>query len=270
MRAGRIVVLVLGCLIGVVGLGLLIVGVVATVAYAAGRDDDGFFRTDEIHVVTPTAAITSDNLDLGGAPGDADWLTERGDFATVTLDLRPAGAGGRLFAGIGPTADVATYLASVSHDRVEDFDESSDTVTYDRQEGSATPAPPGDQTFWVAEVTTVDSGALTWDVDSGDWTVVVMNTDGTSGIEADVRVGIKLDWLLPVAIGLIVFGVVLVTGGTLIAVFATRTPRQQRLPAPADSSTLPPPPAPAAPTTTAAPPDQPTSDHELPPNAETS
>jgi hypothetical protein len=279
VRAGRIVALVLGCLVGVVGLGLLIAGVVATVAYAAARDDDGFFRTDEIHLATPTAAITSDNLELGGAPGDADWLTERGDFATVTLNLRPAGSGGELFAGIGPTADVVTYLASVSHDRVDDFDESSDTVTYDRQAGSATPAPPVDQTFWVAEVTTADPGALTWDVDSGDWTVVVMNADGTSGIEADVRVGIKLDWLLPVAIGLIVVGVVLVTGGTLIAVFATRTPRQQRLSAPADSLPLPPPPAPAAPadspplppppgpaapTTTAAPPEQSESDRQRP------
>ena len=101
MRAGRIVALVLGCLIGVVGLGLLIVGVVATVAYAAGRDDDGFFRTDEIHLATPTAAITSDNLDLGGTPGDADWLTEHGDFATVTLDLRPAGSGRSCSPGSG-------------------------------------------------------------------------------------------------------------------------------------------------------------------------
>jgi hypothetical protein len=91
-----------------------------------------------------------------------------------------------------------------------------------------------------------------------------MNADGTSGIEADVRVGIKLDWLLPVAIGLIVVGVVLVTGGTLIAVFATRTPRQQPLPAPADSPPLPPPPAPAAPTTTAAPPEQSESDSQRP------
>ena len=39
MKAGRIVALVLGCLVGVVGLALLIVGVAATVAYGAGRDD---------------------------------------------------------------------------------------------------------------------------------------------------------------------------------------------------------------------------------------
>jgi hypothetical protein len=152
----------------------------------------------------------------------------------------------------------------MSHDRAEDFDDSTDNVTYDHQDGSATPAPPGDQTFWVAEVTTADPGALTLDVDSGDWTFVVMNADGTGGDEADARVGIKLDWLLPVAIGLIVVGVVLVSGGTLLVVFATRTPRQQPLPAPADSSTLPPPPAPAVSTTTAAPPEQPTSDHQQP------
>ena len=95
-------------------------GIAGTVAYGVARDDDGFFRTDEIHVATPTSAITSDSLDLGGTPGDADWVTERGDFATVTLDLRPAGSGEELFAGIGPTDDVTRYLASVAHDRVSD------------------------------------------------------------------------------------------------------------------------------------------------------
>jgi hypothetical protein len=267
MRAGRIVALVFGCIVGVLGLGLLIAGIAATVAYGVGRDDDGFFRTDEIHLATPTAAITSESLDLGGAPGDVDWLTERGDFATVTLDLRPTGSGGELFAGIGPTADVATYLASVPHDRVEDFDESRSSVTYEREEGSSTPAPPGDQTFWVAEVTTAGPGALTWDVESGDWTVVVMNADGTSGIDANARAGIKLDWLLPVAIGLIVVGFLLLAGGTVLAVFATRTTRREPLPARADSSTLPPPPAPAAPATTAAPSEQPRSERpdERPP-----
>jgi hypothetical protein len=259
MRAGRIVALVVGCIVGVIGLGVLIVGIAATVAYGVGRDDDGFFRTDEIHLATPTAAITSESLDLGGAPGDVDWLTERGDFATVTVDLQPTGSGGELFAGIGPTADVATYLASVPHDRVEDFDESDSNVTYERRDGSSTPAPPGEQTFWVAEVTSAEPGALIWDVESGDWTVVVMNADGTSGIDVDARVGIKLDWLLPIGIGLIVVGILLVAGGTLLAVFATQTPRQEPVPTRADSSTLPPP-VPAAPATTAAPTEQPRSE----------
>jgi hypothetical protein len=253
MRAGRIVAIVVGCILGVLGLGLLIAGIAGTVAYGVARDDDGYFRTDEIHLATPTSAITSDSLDLGGTPGDADWVTERGDFATVTLDLRPAGSGQELFAGIGPTDDVTRYLASVPHDRVSDYDDSNSTVTYERQEGSATPAPPSDQTFWVAKVATDQPGALTWDVKGGDWTVVVMNADGSSGVDADVRVGIKIDWLLPVAIVLIVVGVVVLVGGTLLAVFVGRRPRQEVLLAPAGGSTLPPPTVADSPPTTPAP-----------------
>ena len=230
MRAGRIVAIVVGCILGLLGLGLLVAGIVGTVAYGVARDDDGFFRTDDINLATPTAAITSDSLDLGGNPGDADWVTERGDFATVTLDLQSAGTGQELFAGIGPTDDVTAYLASVPHDRVSDYDDSNSTVTYERQAGSATPAPPGDQTFWGRRGRyPAQPGAVTWDVEGGDWTVVVMNADGSSGVDATARVGIKIDWLLPVAIVLIVVGLVVLVGGVLLAVFVGRRRREPPL-----------------------------------------
>ena len=247
MRPGRIIAIVLGSIAAVIGLALVIGGIAGTVAYGVARDDDGFFRTDDIHLTSPTSAITSDSLDLGGTPGDAGWLTERGDFATVSLDLQPAGAGPELFAGIGPTADVTSYLASVAHDQVTDYDDSNATVTYERQDGSAVPAPPGDQTFWVAQVATAQPGALTWDVRGGDWTVVVMNADGSAGIDATARVGIKIDWLLPVAIVLLVVGAVMLVGGTLVAVFVGRRRGQQPPLAPADASALPPPPGPDVP-----------------------
>jgi hypothetical protein len=257
MKAGRIVAIVVGCVLGLLGLGMLVAGIAGTVAYGVGRDDDGFFRTDDINLATPTSAITSDNLDLGGSPGDADWLTDRGDFATVTLDLRPGRVGQEVFAGIGPTDDVTTYLASVAHDRVSDYDDSTSTVRYERHDGSAAPALPGDQTFWVAKVTTAQPGALIWDVQGGDWTVVIMNADASSGVDTTARVGIKIDWLLPVLIVLIVVGVVMLAGGILLAVFVGRRPRQQRILAPAAASSLPPPAGLGTPPTTPTPPQRP-------------
>jgi hypothetical protein len=246
MRAGRIIAIVVGCIVGLLGLGLLVAGIAATVAYGVARDDDGFFRTDEIHLASSTSAITSERLDLGGTPGDADWLTRRGDFATVSLEVRPVGSERELFAGIGPSVDVARYLQSVSLDRVTDYDDSDSTVTYQRQDGSANPAPPGEQDFWVAKVVTAQPGALTWDVKGGDWTVVVMNADASSGVEANARVGIKIDWLLPVAIVLIVVGAVLLIGGILLAVFVGRRSRRQPVLAPAGGSPLTPPTGPEA------------------------
>src|SRR6478609_5970617 len=65
MRPGRIIAIVVGSIVAVIGLALLIGGIAATVAYGVARDDDGYFRTDEIHLTTTTSAITSDSLDLG-------------------------------------------------------------------------------------------------------------------------------------------------------------------------------------------------------------
>ena len=113
----------------------------------------------------------------------------------------------------------------VSYDRVHDFDESFDDITYQRHDGSEIPSPPGEQKFWVAHVTTADADAPTWEPRSGNWTVVIMNTDASSGVEVNVRAGIKVDWLLPVAIGLTILGFLLLAGGTVVAVFAARGSR---------------------------------------------
>ena len=88
--------------------------------------------------------------------------------------------------------------------------------------GESTPEPPGDQTFWVAQVTTEDADELTWEVESGDWTVVMMNADASRGVDVDARLGIKVDWLLPALIGLLALGLVLLAGGTLLVIFASR------------------------------------------------
>ncbi len=268
MKAGQIVMLVLGCVIALIGLVLFIGGGVGIIVYATQRDDDGFFRTDDIELMSPTAAITSENLDLNGAK-DADWITERGDFATVTLDVRPVGEAGPVFVGIGPTDDVTAYLERVGYDELADFDidDSGDDVRYERIDGDRTPTPPGEETFWAAQST--GDAPLTWDVESGDWTAVVMNADGSSGIDVVARAGIKLDWLLPLAIAVCVLGYLLLAGGVVLAVFGARgspstspPPTVQTTPgvAPSPPPTAPPPATdvrPAEPPTSPSPPPAP-------------
>lgn len=224
MKAGRVVLLVFGCIIGVLGLGMLIGGVAAAVAYGVARDSDGFFRSDEIRLVSATSAITSESVDLNGGPGDIGWLSERGDVGTVSVEVRPVAAGQEIFAGIGPTSEVARYLASVALDRVDDIEDNVARLV--PQEGTATPMPPVDQTFWVAQIATAETGSMTWEIEQGDWSIVVMNADGSPGVDVDARVGIKFDWLLPVSIGLIIAGVILLAGGTTMAVLAGRGPRR--------------------------------------------
>jgi hypothetical protein len=198
VKAGRIVLIVIGALLALLGFGLLAGGAGALVGYATQRDDDGFFRTDDVRLATPTYAIVSDRIDLDTRPGPADWLIERGTLGTVKLALDPVGETA-VFAGIGRSADVAGYLDDVSRDQIRDIDLNPDRVRYRRLDGEATPAPPGDQDFWVASATTSDGEDLTWEVESGEWTVVVMNADATRGVDTDARLGIKVGWFLPAA-----------------------------------------------------------------------
>jgi hypothetical protein len=225
MRAGRIVMIVIGSVIALIGFGLLVGGVGALIGYATQRDD-GYFRTGEIRLASPTFAITSDSIDLDSEPGPSDWLIDRGALGTVKIDLDPARSDPPLFAGIGPSEEVSSFLDDVSRDQIRDVDLSPDRVSFRRQAGSTMPAPPGEQSFWVRQVTTSEPDVLIWEVESGDWTVVLMNADASRGVDLDARLGIKVDWFLPAAIGLIVGGLVLLGGGAALAIVGGRGLRE--------------------------------------------
>ncbi len=253
MKAGRIVLIVIGALLALLGFGLLAGGAGALVGYATQRDDDGFFRTPEVRLATPTYAIVSDRIDLETRPGPSDWLIDRGGLGTVKLVVEPADET-QVFTGIGPSADVAAYLEGVSRDQIRDIDLDPDRVRYRRRDGDAVPAPPGEQDFWVATNSGTESGDLEWEVESGDWTVVIMNADASRGVDTDARLGIKVGWLLPATIGLLAGGLILLIGGTALAIIAGRG--LARAPAEpvavTEPALLPPPLVPGTPTATAA------------------
>jgi hypothetical protein len=57
---------------------------------------------------------------------------------------------------------------------------------------------------------------VTWKVREGDWSVVLMNADGSRGVAADIDLGAKLTFLLWVAIGLLLGGVLVLGGSTAL------------------------------------------------------
>src|SRR5687768_6660362 len=104
MSAGRVVLLVIGSLIGLIGLGLAAGGGTLIWAHETQRDEDGFFTTSTERFRSTTFALASDEVDLGAGAGEADW-SDLGDLARVRV--RATGDAGRpLFVGIGPERDV--------------------------------------------------------------------------------------------------------------------------------------------------------------------
>jgi hypothetical protein len=215
------VLVVLGSIIALLGAALLAGGGTLLWADRSERDDDGFLTTPTERFERDSFAIVSDNIDFFEAETGSDWILSENVLGDVRLRAANAGAG-EVFIGIGPTPDVEGYLAGVEHDEVTDIDFDPFSAEYRRVAGGEPAGPPTEQTFWAASASGSGTQTATWEPESGDWTLVVMNADGSRGVAAEVSLGAEADILLWIAIGLLIAGVLLLAGGATMIVLGAR------------------------------------------------
>jgi hypothetical protein len=223
VSAGRVILIVLGSIGVLFGLALLAGGGFLLWADRTQRDD-GYLTTPTERFATPTYALTRSRLEVD--TNGEGWVLNENWFGKIRIRGESPGDK-NLFIGIGPQADVSRYLQDVDFDPFR--------ATYLAVSGTAPQEPPTDQTFWAASASGIGQQTLSWKVREGDWSVVLMNADGSRGVAADVDLGAKLAWLLWVAIGVLIGGVLVTGGSAALVVLAARRPR--------------PPPAPSAPPT---------------------
>jgi hypothetical protein len=221
MSAGRVVLIVLGSIGVLFGVAVLAGGGFLLWADRTQRED-GYLTTPTERFATPTYALTRTRLEVD--TGEAGWVLNESWFGKVRI-RGESSADKTLFIGIGPQAEVARYLGTVAHANVQDIDFDPFRATYLSVSGGAPQAPPTEQSFWAASASGVGTQTLTWKVREGDWSVVLMNADGSRGVAADVDLGAKLSFLLWVAIGLLIGGALVVGGSTALVVLAARKPR---------------------------------------------
>jgi hypothetical protein len=213
----RVVVIVLGSIVALLGFALLAGAGVLGWALATQRDDAGYFTTSTERFRTPTAAITSRDIDLGRPD---DWWADR-DIATVRIRAEAA-SGTPIFVGIARDATVARYLAGVPHDEITDVDYDPFHATYRIHDarGTRTAAAPTAQRFWVARAQGIGTRTLTWHLRPGNWAIVLMRADAQAPVAADVNLGVKVQYLVPLAFGLGGGGLVLLLAGAGVIVAA--------------------------------------------------
>ena len=224
--AGRVVAVVSGAVAGLVAFSLVVAG--AVLLYANGqKDHDGYVSTGSDRFHTRTYALATDDLDVNtDAP---DWVDTSSALGHVRLKATSRD-GKPVFVGIAPTKDVDAYLRGTSHATVTDVDYAPFHATY-RTRGGSRPAPPVAQRFWSASANGNGTQTVEWKVRSGNWSVVVMNADGSANVDAGVSAGADAPWLSAVGWGTIGGGAVLaIIAGTLVFV-GVRRPYEPREPA---------------------------------------
>jgi hypothetical protein len=222
--AGRIAAIVTGSMVALVAIGLLAAGGLALWANGE-KDASGYITTGPDHFATSTYALATENLDIDGdIPG---WVGSSDRYGKVRLTASSR-EGKPVFVGIARTSDVSAYLSRSAHAVVSDFSTSPFRATYSGRSGTQRPATPGSQGIWAASSEGAGTQKVTWDVRHGNWSVVVMNADGSRGVDAGVSAGADVPILSTVGWGSLGGGLLLLTVAGGLLFIGLRTPRTPR------------------------------------------
>lgn len=219
MNPFRLLSAILGIILAIAAVAAFVGGISLIVAHAIFRDDAGYVTSPAYTLASDNYAITMEGVDVASRPGD--WLPA----GLVDIRATVTAEGGKaVFFGIGPSDAVDDYLSGVGRDEVRRLGDRRVEVTYRRIDGDAPAMPPAEAGFWAISGSTSDFQSMTWEVEAGEWSLVIMNADASAGIAATASVGANIPFLFAIAAGLIVGGVILgaLAVGLIAAGFGNR------------------------------------------------
>jgi len=228
MSGGKIALLVVG-IIFLVGALILMAGGGGLMWLSSTLENDNALFTSR------TTSLKANSYAIVSEPFDIDWYDETheerwglGDFVKVKVAAESEDASKGIFVGIARETDVDDYLSGVRYHEITEwtsdpFDDPE--VQYRLHSGSLTPSDPITETFWDVSVHGSGRQTLEWKPDMGRWVLVVMNEDGSAGIDMSGAVGAELPWLFWLGLGLLLVGVLALVGGAIMIYFAARRPR---------------------------------------------
>src|SRR5215475_15348250 len=214
--AKKIVLIVVGVVVMLIGLAVTSIGVAGLIF--GGRS--GVIQSGFHAVGTPSYALVSDAKHVRQGQG-TELNTGK---ATLIVDGRSNGK--PLFVGVGPAQQVATFLSGSSYETVTDVNFSPFRLTTQQVAGTARPARPNDQSFWVARATGT-APHVSWPIANGDYRLVVMNADASTGVNTDARVGLKIPGLFGTALGATLGGALFALLGLGLLIWGIAAKRKQ-------------------------------------------
>jgi hypothetical protein len=221
-NGSRIALIITGTIASLIAVALVAGGGLALWGNSL-KDDDGYLRTDTERFTADTRALATENIDVD--LGDADFIAESDDLGNITVTAESRD-GKPVFVGIARTSDVEEYLAGVPYTTVDDVEVAPFDADYTRHGGHRHPVSPEHAGIWQASSYGAGERSIDWEVDDGDYSVVVMNADGSLGVDADISAGADVPYLDELgwsAIGSGAFALILGIGLIALAARKTRT-----------------------------------------------
>ncbi len=224
--AGRIIAAVFGALIIIVSFGLLAGGGGIMWVQEAFGDSDGFLVSKAVGFRSDTYAIVLKEINIEMDIPASIWRPIIDELVTVKIVGSGSDPVKGIFIGIARDPQASAYLGGVGYDEVADFSwpygplgESPPEIKFRTHPGSAPSQPPTAQGFWVASASGVGTQVLEWEPQTGVYWVVVMNKDGSAGVDFDMQLGARVPILHTIGNALVAGGIIALAVGAFIFYF---------------------------------------------------
>jgi hypothetical protein len=219
--AARIAGVVTGAVASLIAVGLVALGAVALWANSE-KSDDGYLSTDTQRFGAGSRALATENLDVNLDGGE--WILDSSDLGDVRLEVASQNDK-PVFVGIARTDEVSSYLRNVAHSTVTDIDSDPFEAKYSAVGGERKPVAPAEAGIWAASTHGRGIQTLNWEIEDGDWSVVVMNEDGSPGVYADISAGANIPFLDELGWTSMGSGALLFVAAVGLVVLSVRPPR---------------------------------------------
>lgn len=209
MSAGKIILLIFGVIGMLISVSLLLGGAGILIADNIIKDNDGFYTTKTINIDRDSHAVVTGPTDVDVDVGwNSGLLWDLGDLVTFRIEGSNKDSSNPIFIGIARESDIEDYLDNVEYDEIKRLNTTRLDIDYRNHSGTRSPETPIAQTFWEESTYGTGTQILEWELEEGSHTLVIMNTDGSAGIDTNMVFGAKIPLLLGVGIGILVAGII--------------------------------------------------------------
>ncbi len=224
--AGKVLVVLFGGFLILVGVPILLGGTALMGVTRSLNDGYGYIGVSGVDLGTSTQAIVFRPMHIDemvideiDGPMVRYWRPEPGDFIDLKFTLE-SNNGKDVFIGIAEESDAASVFAGKAYNAIVDVDmdhpyDSNPQITYRRYSGDPLEGSPADLSIWSAYAIG-DELTLEWAPEEGDYWIVIMNLDGSAGVDVDAGLGVKAPFLDFIGKGLLFGGLVCFGLGALI------------------------------------------------------
>ena len=223
---GRILAGFVAFIIIVASLGLIAGGGGIMWAQRNFADPDGYLVSRNVRIHTDTYAIVSPSFDINA---DVDlpssfWLTrDLSDIVTLKFVVESNDPSKEILIAVASGTQAELYFEGVEYDELSrlswdygSWDSDEPDISYSRHSGGPPDAAPIAISYWDAVRTGSGAQELDWEPAWGSYWILIMNADGSAGVDVDVKLGARVPILQTIGNMLIFGGIVALLIGAFV------------------------------------------------------